>query len=128
MNAAELKDALSWIRETDLVEVLFHERGNGFSLSLPTSPSVVPADPDLSGRCRAVCAPAVGIFQWSRPGRARTAEQGAEIKEGQTLGVIESGTGEIAEIKAPSAGRIARVFIEAGAAVDFGRLLFFIES
>ncbi len=62
--------------------------------------------------------------------RGATAEcsqlHGRQVAEGDLLGLIEGG-GAPRPVKAPCAGVVARVFIEDGAAVEFGQPLLFLE-
>lgn len=126
MNTAEIEQILSWLKGTDLVEVGFRQGAKGFSLA---TPQAQPEHhyPAATSRFAPVCAPAVGIFQWSQPGRPKTAEEGAEIAAGQPLGLIETGKGKSTPVTAPSAGRLSRVMVDSGAAVEYGQPLFFIE-
>ena len=125
MGTEQVKDVLDWMRRTDLVEVSYREGGRGFSLSTAAAVSE-PNYPLPAARFTPVCSPAVGIFQWSEPGRARAAEEGAPVAEGDVLGLIESAPGKQVPIKAPCAGKLARVFAEAGKAAEYGQPLFFI--
>jgi biotin carboxyl carrier protein len=43
------------------------------------------------------------------------------------LGVVVSGSGAAASVKAPCAGRVAKCFADAGQAVEYGRPLFLLE-
>ncbi len=122
MRTAEIEKVLSWIRTTDLVEVGYREKGNGFSLSTPEAPR---APSVLESPFQAVCSPAVGVFHPSRLGEARKAE-GSAVSQGELLGVVETARGS-SQVKAPCSGRLARVFAEAESPVGFGQPLFFIE-
>ena len=126
MKTEELTKVLAWIRTTDLVEVGYNHGDDGFALSTAEAPAAYPAPP--ASRFSAVTSPAVGIFQWSEPGRARPAEEGAAVAEGGLLGVVETTKGKFTAVKAPCAGRLSKVLAEAGAAVEFGQALFFIEN
>lgn len=126
MKTDQLRDVLSWIKTTDLVEVSFKQGDDGFSLSSAESPAAH-AYPVAASRFSPVCAPCVGLFQWNAPGKARAHEEGAEVAEGDLLGLIETVKGKGTPVKAPAAGRLARVMIDGGAAVEYGQPLFFIE-
>lgn len=126
MKTPELQEVMSWLKTTDLVEVSYREGPEGFALTSSEKPPE-PRYPVPASRYEPVCAPAVGMFQWSRPGEPRKAEEGALVREGDVLGVVETGPGKSALVASPRAGRIARVFVEGGSAVEYGRLLFFLE-
>jgi biotin carboxyl carrier protein len=125
-STQEISEVLSWLKSTDLVEVSYRNGAKGFSLAT-AEPGAAQNYPVPSNRFTPVCAPAVGVFQWNEPGRARQAEEGAEVADGQRLGLVETGKGKFSEIKSPSNGRLARVMIDGGAPVDFGQPLFFVE-
>jgi biotin carboxyl carrier protein len=125
MGTEQVKTVLEWMRQTDLVEIRFQEGGRGFSLSTAESLSQ-PNYPLPAARFTPVVSPAVGVFQWAQPGRARGAEEGSPVAEGDLLGLIETAPGKTTPVKAPCAGKLARVFAEAGKAAEYGQPLFFI--
>ena len=126
MNTEKLQEVLAWIKGTDLVEVSYKRGTEGFSLA--TAEGAPASIPIPRARYAPVCAPAVGVFQWNEPGKARGAEEGEAACEGQLLAVIETGKGRWAKVTAPCSGRLAKAFVEAGAAVEYGQPLFFIEA
>lgn len=125
MNTSELKDVLSWLKSTDLVEVSFKSNGKGFSLgtaeAAPQIPSAV-----FPSRYDCVASPAVGIFQSSALGKSK-AEEGVSVGSGDVLGLIDGGGKAKTEVKAAASGRVAKVMVEAGSAVQYGQPLFLIE-
>lgn len=122
----QVQGVLDWMRQTDLVEIRFRRNGRGFSLSSAEAPAQ-PSYPLPAARFTPVCSPAVGVFQWSAPGRARPAEEGAAVAEGDVLGLVETAPGKTAEVKAPCGGKLTRSFAEAGKAVEYGQPLFFLS-
>lgn len=126
MRTERLQEVMSWIKTTDLVEVKYQQEGEGFALCTNES-QPQPNYPIPQSRFTPVCAPAVGLFQFSEPGRARKIEDGTEVAEGETLGLVELAKGKTEPVKAPCAGRLARVFAESGAPVEYGQVLLFIE-
>jgi acetyl-CoA carboxylase biotin carboxyl carrier protein len=75
----------------------------------------------------AVQAPMVGtVYLTPEPGAAPFAEVGAEVREGQTLLIIEA-MKVMNPIRAPLSGRIARVLVSNGDPVEYGELLLIIE-
>ena len=125
MNTQELQDVLSWIKTTDLVEVSYKSGETGFTLA-STQPQAPQHYPAAAARFLPVVSPAVGLFQWNEPGRAKPVDEGSEVAEGDLLGVVETAKGKLSAIKAPAAGRVARVMIDGGAAVEYGQPLMFL--
>ena len=126
-DAEELRPIVDWIKSTDLVEVAFRKSGKGFALATPESPVRVPEGTPPVSRFIPVSSETVGIFQWAQPGKARKAEEGAAVVEGDELGVVVSGCGAAKPVKSPAAGRVAKCFAEAGQAVEYGQPLFLLE-
>ena len=81
-----------------------------------------------SGRFTPVVAQAVGVFQWSEPGKPRRTEDGAQVGAGDVLGVIVTGSGAFRPIAAASAGRVSKIFVDAGQAVESGQPILLLES
>jgi len=74
-----------------------------------------------------VKSPMVGTFyRSSSPGAASFVEMGAEVKEGDTLCIIEA-MKILNEIEADKSGRISKILCENGQAVEYGQPLFIIE-
>ena len=75
----------------------------------------------------AVKSPMVGTFyRSSSPGSAPFIEVGAQVKEGDTLCIIEA-MKILNEIEADKAGTVTKVLVENGQAVEYGQPLFVIE-
>ena len=126
MDAKNISEVMSWIKSTDLVEVTFREGEDGFALTTAEAPAPPPEAAAFPSRFVPVTASAVGLFQAGELGRPRLAEEGRRVAEGDLLGLIDGG-GKPEPIKAPCAGRIARVLAEAGSPVEFGQPILFIE-
>jgi len=126
VKTAELEEVLGWIRTTDLVEVAFKEGGRGFSLATAEGQST-PSFPLPASRFTPILSPAIGIFQWSRLGESRRIEEGVTLAAGEAIGIVETAPGKSVPV-ASAAGRVARIFVEAGAAVEFGQPLLFLEG
>ena len=126
MKQAELKDVMEWIKTTDLVAVRYHDGSSGFDLAL-AEPAAAPLPVSCASRYLPVCAPAVGVFQPHAPGQPRRGGAGLAVKEGDVLGQVETGSGKPHEVPSPCAGRVARVFVSDGQAVEYGQPLFFLE-
>jgi biotin carboxyl carrier protein len=126
MKTEKLQDVLAWIKTTDLVEVSYKSEGEGFTVATAEA-APVPHYPLPASRFQPVTSPAVGVFQWAPLGKARRAEENAEVAEGDALGLVETAKGKTTPVTAPCAGRVARVFIEGGAPVEYGQALLFLE-
>ncbi|MQR01357.1 acetyl-CoA carboxylase biotin carboxyl carrier protein [Glaciimonas soli] len=73
-----------------------------------------------------VKSPMVGTFyRSSSPGTPPFVEVGAEIKEGQTVCIIEA-MKLLNEIEADASGKILKILVENGQPVEFGQPLFII--
>ena len=126
MKTENLQEVLAWLKTTDLVEVQYKAEGEGFSLATAEAPAL-PNYPIPQSRFQPVTAPAVGIFQFSALGKARKAEEGVDVAEGETLGLVEVAKGKTAPVTAPCAGRVAKVFVEGAGPVEYGQVLLFVE-
>ncbi|HAM35356.1 MAG TPA: hypothetical protein DEB40_10090 [Elusimicrobia bacterium] len=127
MTPARIGAVMAWIRTTDLVEVRYHDGVSGFELA---TAEAAPAPPQtaFASRYVPVCASSVGLFQPHAPGHPRLGVEGRAVQAGDILGMVETGIGEAHKVLAPCPGRIARVLIEDGKAVQYGQPLFFLES
>lgn len=130
MDASPIKAVADWMKTADLAEVVYRKGGTGFSLTALGAgdhPTIAaPAMP--AGRFAAVASDGVGVFQWSEPGKARKTEEGSELAAGDVVGVIVTGSGASKPVVAARAGRVAKIFIEAGQAVEYGQPLLLVES
>jgi acetyl-CoA carboxylase biotin carboxyl carrier protein len=122
-SANDVQSVLTWMKQTDLVEVLYRKEGATLSLRIEDAEAPVDIPPSVFVP---VTSPAVGVFRLSSPGRAPEARKGAAVKRGAKLGVVESGSKRI-DIEAPADGRVAELLAEEGMAVEYGRPLFLIE-
>jgi acetyl-CoA carboxylase biotin carboxyl carrier protein len=90
------------------------------------APAPATATPDAS-HPGVVKSPMVGtVYLAPEPGAAPYAAPGSEVKEGQTLLIIEA-MKVMNAIRAPRAGKVARVFVENAAPVEFGEPLLVLE-
>ena len=89
------------------------------------APAPAPAPEQPAGH--AVKSPMVGTFyRASSPGAKPFVEIGAQVKEGETLCIIEA-MKILNEIEADKAGTVTQVLCENGQAVEYGQPLFIIE-
>jgi acetyl-CoA carboxylase biotin carboxyl carrier protein len=91
----------------------------------PLAPEPAPAAPEPEGKV--IKAPMVGTFyRASSPGAKPMVEVGSEIKEGDPVCIIEA-MKIMNEIDAEFAGRVTKILVENGQAVEFGQPLFIVE-
>jgi acetyl-CoA carboxylase biotin carboxyl carrier protein len=87
--------------------------------------AAAPAAPVETGHI--VKSPMVGTFyRASSPGAKPLAEIGQQVKEGESICIIEA-MKIMNEIEADKAGTVTKVLVENGQAVEFGQPLFVIE-
>lgn len=90
-------------------------------------PSEAPAKPKDGDHPGTVKSPMVGtVYRASSPGAANFVEIGNQVKEGQTLLIIEA-MKTMNQIPAPRAGRVSHIYVENGQPVEFGEALVVIE-
>jgi acetyl-CoA carboxylase biotin carboxyl carrier protein len=91
----------------------------------PTPATAAPADP--ASHPGAVASPMVGTaYMAAEPGAAPFVTVGAQVKEGQTLMIIEA-MKTMNHIPAPKAGTVKRILVEDGTPVEFGTPLMIVE-
>ena len=89
------------------------------------APSAVPVEPEVTGH--QVKSPMVGTFyRASSPGAKSFVEVGSQVKEGDTICIIEA-MKILNEIEADKSGTITQILAENGQAVEYGAPLFVIE-
>jgi len=86
----------------------------------------LPAPPD-DAKLVAIKSPMVGTFyRSSSPGAKPFVEVGSQVKEGETICIIEA-MKILNEIEADKSGTVTRILGENGQAVEYGQPLFVIE-
>jgi acetyl-CoA carboxylase biotin carboxyl carrier protein len=82
---------------------------------------------DLESHPGVVKSPMVGTaFLAPAPGAQNFAEIGKEVKQGQTIIIIEA-MKTMNQIQAPRSGRVSHIFVENGQPVEYGEPLLIIE-
>lgn len=91
-------------------------------------PSIAPADAATDAvPANAVTAPMVGTaYTATEPGSASFVSVGDQVREGQTLLIIEA-MKVMNQIPSPRAGRVTAILVEDGQPVEFGEPLVVIE-
>jgi acetyl-CoA carboxylase biotin carboxyl carrier protein len=95
----------------------------------PAAKSVVaaPVEADLSKHPGAVLSPMVGTaYLSSQPGAAPFVKVGDEVKEDQTLLIVEA-MKTMNPIPAPKAGRVVQIVVNDARPVEYGEVLMIIE-
>jgi acetyl-CoA carboxylase biotin carboxyl carrier protein len=91
----------------------------------PAAPAVVEAPAQPSGHT--VKSPMVGTFyRASSPGAKSFVEIGSQVKEGETICIIEA-MKILNEIESDKTGTVKQILMENGQAVEYGAPLFIIE-
>jgi acetyl-CoA carboxylase biotin carboxyl carrier protein len=91
------------------------------------APESAPAAVEVPAVGHTVKSPMVGTFyRSSSPGAKSFAEVGQQVKEGDTICIIEA-MKILNEIEADHAGTITKILAENGQAVEYGAPLFIIE-
>lgn len=130
MKHDDARAAADWMKGTDLVEVAYRKDGAGFALAAAGAadgPALeAPAQP--APRYAPAVSEAVGVLQWSAPGKPRVAEEGAAVAEGAVVAVVVTGAGASKPVKAPVGGKVAKLLAEAGQAVEYGQPVLLIEA
>jgi len=94
----------------------------GAAPALPASPAA-----EAAATGHAVKSPMVGTFyRSSSPGAPAFVEIGTQVKEGDTVCIIEA-MKILNEIEADKAGTVTQILVENGQAVEYGQPLFIIE-
>ncbi|MEC7259214.1 MAG: acetyl-CoA carboxylase biotin carboxyl carrier protein [Pseudomonadota bacterium] len=153
-DVAFIKALAELLRENDLTEVqVKRDYGEDDSLNVRVSrmtapapvaaapvaaapapasaPAAAPAAPaaaeDPASHPGAVTSPMVGtVYMQPEPGAPSFISVGAQVGEGDTLLIVEA-MKTMNHIPAPRAGKIKRILVEDGAAVEFGTPLVIIE-
>jgi acetyl-CoA carboxylase biotin carboxyl carrier protein len=90
------------------------------------APAAAPAAPEAA-KGHTVKSPMVGTFyRASAPGAKSFVEVGSQVKEGETICIIEA-MKILNEIEADKGGTITQILCENGQAVEYGQPLFIIE-
>lgn len=92
-------------------------------------PSGAPADasPEAATRGAPVPSPMVGtVYRAPEPGANAFVEVGDEVREGQTVMIVEA-MKHMNEVAAPQSGRVVSVLVEDGQPVEYGQPLLTIE-
>jgi acetyl-CoA carboxylase biotin carboxyl carrier protein len=149
MDLRKLKTLIDLVSESNVSELEITEaegkvrivKGGPPAVAAPSAPVVVAQPAPATGAPAAPAAPAaapvpaghivkspmVGTFyRASAPGAKSFVEVGSQVKEGETVCIIEA-MKILNEIEADKGGTIVQILCENGQAVEYGQPLFVIE-
>jgi acetyl-CoA carboxylase biotin carboxyl carrier protein len=147
-DAAAIRELAKILRDTDLTEIELVEGDSRIRVArqvtvqavqatvsaAPMAPLPATAAPVAAVEAAldathpgAVTSPMVGVaYLAPEPGAAPFVQLGARIAQGQTLLLIEA-MKTFNQIRAPRAGTLTRILVEAGSPVEYGEPLMIIE-
>ena len=123
MDVKTLTKLTKWMESTDLEEITWKNGEDKISLKLNNNPD---HNSVISSAMEPVLAPSIGIFRFARPGKTNHLKEGASVKKGQELGVVEVGK-DFKSVTAPANGLLKIISIEDGKPVEYGQPMFFVE-
>ena len=143
IDEALLRKLAQLLQETGLTEIEYENNGQrirvnrgGGQTAYTTAPAGSPAPAGGTGSSTAapsgppagaVTSPMVGTaYLAAEPGADPFVKVGDRVKKGQTLLIIEA-MKVMNQIRAPRAGRVARVYVDDAAPVEYGSALMLIE-
>lgn len=123
MDVKTLTKMTKWMETTDLEEITWRSGDDKISLKLNNNPD---HSANFSSNMEPVLSPSIGIFRFARPGKTNHLKEGAAVKAGQELGLVEVGK-EFKPVTAHTNGLLKIISIQDGKPVEYGLPLFFIE-
>jgi acetyl-CoA carboxylase biotin carboxyl carrier protein len=136
IDAEAIRALSDLLTETGLTEIEIEQNGARIRVvragavtaiaAAPVSaaPAPVPAAPPAAGpQAGAVISPMVGtVYTASEPGKPPLVKVGQQIKEGETLFIVEA-MKTMNPIPAPRSGTVKEICVENGTPVEFGQTL-----
>jgi biotin carboxyl carrier protein len=123
MDTKTLSDFIAWSQTTDLQEITYKKGVVSFEIK---TAQANPRACDFSCSLTPVKAPAVGVYQAGKKGKAVNIKENMQVKEGDTLGcIIMNNTAK--EVVAPCSGTLKIISTSEGKTAEYGTPLFFIE-
>ncbi len=123
MDTKLIKEVTDWLKTTDLAEFCYEKDGD--SIEVKTK-EALPEPAKFTCSLSAVCAPAIGIYKTAAKGKNLVLKEGDSVKEGDSLGVVES-VSKQHPVTAPVSGKLRVIAAEDSKPVEFNQPLFFIE-
>jgi acetyl-CoA carboxylase biotin carboxyl carrier protein len=129
LDADAVRELAALLKETGLTEIEIEHNGARIKVSRAVSaapaaaaPPSAPA-PAAGSQPGAVTSPMVGtVYVSSEPGKPPLVKIGSQVKEGDTLFIVEA-MKTMNAIPAPRSGTVKEICVENGAPVEFGQTL-----
>jgi acetyl-CoA carboxylase biotin carboxyl carrier protein len=137
IDAEAVRELSALLKETGLTEIEIEHNGARIRVSRAASaapvaaasaPQAAPASssaptPAAGPQPGAVTSPMVGtVYTASEPGKPPLVKVGQQVKEGDTLFIVEA-MKTMNAIPAPKSGTVKEILVENGAPVEFGQAL-----
>lgn len=123
MDTKLISEITGWMKTTDLAEFCYEKDGNCIEIK---TQEALPEPAQFSCCLTAVTAPAIGIYKTAPKGKNLVLTEGQTVKEGDSLGIIETATKKHS-LCAATSGTLRIIIAQDGKPVEFGQPLFFIE-
>lgn len=123
MDTKLITEITDWLKTTDLAEFCYQKDHNCIEIK---TREALPEPAKFTCHLTVVTAPALGIYHSAAKGKNLPLKEGQTVKEGASLGIIESATKKHS-ITAPVAGTLRIIAAEEGKPAEYGQPLFFIE-
>lgn len=123
MDTKLITEITQWLNTTDLAEFCYEKDHNCIEIK---TREALPEPAQFTCRLTAVTAPALGIYHSAAKGKNLPLKEGASVKEGAPLGLVQSAM-QKHPLTAPVAGTLRIIAAEEGKPVEYGQPLFFIE-
>ena len=130
VDAEAIRELSELLNETGLTEIEIEHNGARIRVSraasapaaaAPQAPA--PSAPASGPQPGAVTSPMVGtVYTASEPGKPPLVKVGQQVKEGDTLFIVEA-MKTMNAIPAPRSGTVKEILVENGAPVEFGQTL-----
>jgi acetyl-CoA carboxylase biotin carboxyl carrier protein len=132
IDADAVRELTALLKETGLTEIEIEHNGARIRVSraasapaaaAPQAPAPSAPAPASGPQPGAVTSPMVGtVYTASEPGKPPLVKVGQQVKEGDTLFIVEA-MKTMNAIPAPRSGTVKEILVENGAPVEFGQTL-----
>ena len=136
IDAAAVRELSALLKETGLTEIEIEHNGARIRVSRAASAAPVAAAPSAAAPAPSAPAPASGaahpgavtspmvgtVFTAPEPGKPAFVKIGQQVKEGDTLFIVEA-MKTMNAIPAPRSGTVKEILVENGTPVEFGQAL-----